>query len=176
MSIRAYAVLLSLFLFAASLSAQPIPFDICAESTLVFVGTVVRWLTVAFNHQFRSPGDARTARKSTSRCSFLLHARSGSPQSLLRFLHDRVRFARCQSQPLAAWHLLLQPPRPAAIRSQAARVRLDSQLRQHLGLASRRADYLRTDRPPAQSRREGTSLTPNSSAPLWKWAVVAIQS
>ena len=33
MSIRAYAVLLSLFLFAASLSAQPIPFDICAEST-----------------------------------------------------------------------------------------------------------------------------------------------
>src|SRR5438094_4905259 len=33
MSIRAYAVLLSLFLFAASLSAQPIPFEICAEST-----------------------------------------------------------------------------------------------------------------------------------------------
>ena len=33
MSIRAYAVLLSLFLFATSLSAQPIPFEICAEST-----------------------------------------------------------------------------------------------------------------------------------------------
>ncbi len=33
MSICAYAVLLSLFLFATSLSAQPIPFEICAEST-----------------------------------------------------------------------------------------------------------------------------------------------
>src|SRR5436309_7536312 len=54
----------------------------------------------------------------------------------------------------AGWHLLFQSSRPAAIRSQAARL----QLRQHLGLASRRSDYLRTDRPPAQSRREGTNV------------------
>jgi hypothetical protein len=33
MSTRAYAILISIFLFAGSLTAQPIPFDICAEST-----------------------------------------------------------------------------------------------------------------------------------------------